>query len=109
MTEQFFFEEAQQCRDTAAFEQVVEAALESKEVHHFGEFLSHPNCTGTLKRKLELFAYGTLKDCDASTVLTPAQRLKLQKLSVVHLCADKSVVPYADLMDSVGVGDEQSM
>ncbi|KDO26080.1 hypothetical protein SPRG_08441 [Saprolegnia parasitica CBS 223.65] len=60
-------------------------------------------------RLLTIFAHGRFKDyvrekeASAVPVLTPAQELKLRKLTVVSLCQEYKQVPYKVLMDELHI------
>lgn len=93
----------------AACAELVKQVLEAPGVYVFGELLDMPNITELAKGEeqnfystLELFAFGTYKDYLASKnkflELTPAQKKKLQHLTIVTLATKSKCIPYDTLL-----------
>lgn len=93
----------------AARTELIKQVLEAPGVYVFGELLDMPNISelaSTSERKyfntLELFAYGTYKDYLANETnlldLTPAQKKKLQHLTIVTLATKSKCIPYNILL-----------
>lgn len=98
----------------------VQAALEAPGVLVFGELLDLPRVqqlAGTEYAKdlelLKLFAYGTLRDYkgneSAYPPLTEAQLRKLRQLSVASLAAHSRSLPYAELMEELGLSSRREL
>ncbi|XP_056642625.1 COP9 signalosome complex subunit 7a [Diorhabda carinulata] len=96
------------CTKGAACAELVKQVLEAPGVYVFGELLDMPNILelATTDKKyfntLELFAFGTFKDYLANQnevlELTPAQRKKLQHLTIVTLAMKSKCIPYSTLL-----------
>ncbi|OQR80938.1 hypothetical protein ACHHYP_16989 [Achlya hypogyna] len=98
---------------------LIQQVLTNKKLFVFGELLHMPNVMALAEsdqadqvshhRLLSIFAHGRFKDYvrekDAGSVpqLTPAQELKLRKLTVVTLCQEYKQVPYRVLMDELQI------
>jgi len=99
-----------------ACEALVRQALEHSSIFVFGELLDCPNVQALeglapdgprMLELLRIFAYGTYPDYQARAAelpeLTPAQRRKLQLLTVVSLAAKDKCIKYADLQQALDV------
>lgn len=93
----------------AACTELIKQVLEAPGVYVFGELLDMPNImelANTPDKKyintLELFAFGTYKDylanCSSLLELTPAQKKKLQHLTIVTLATKTKCIPYSTLL-----------
>ncbi|KAJ8918492.1 hypothetical protein NQ315_008189 [Exocentrus adspersus] len=93
----------------AARTELIKQVLEAPGVYVFGELLDMANISelaSTSEKKyfntLELFAYGTYKDYLENKMnlleLTPAQKKKLQHLTIVTLATKSKCIPYNTLL-----------
>ncbi|XP_063232503.1 COP9 signalosome complex subunit 7b isoform X3 [Bacillus rossius redtenbacheri] len=98
----------------AAAVELVKQVLEAPGVHVFGELLDMPNIAELEKgpsagyhQALHLFAYGTyrqyLEGAARLPELTPAQRKKLQHLTIVTLATRTKCIPYAVLLRELDI------
>lgn len=97
----------------AACTELVKQALEAPGVYVFGELLDSPNIqelANTHKvflNTLNLFAYGTFKDYLANVQnfieLSPAQKKKLQHLTIVTLATKSKCIPYETLLEELQI------
>jgi len=102
---------AKNTKGKAGANMVVQQALNSKEVFHFGELLDHPNIQVLEKEDkpmfdlLKIFAYGTYPDYKANQAqlpsLTPQQLTKLRQLTIASLSAESKVIPYTVLLQTL--------
>lgn len=93
----------------AACAELINQVLDAPGVYVFGELLDMPNITELGKgpeklyiHTLELFAFGTYKDYlmnkDKFLKLSPAQKKKLQHLTIVTLATKSKCIPYNVLL-----------
>ncbi|XP_050310946.1 COP9 signalosome complex subunit 7b isoform X2 [Anthonomus grandis grandis] len=97
----------------AACVELVKQALEAPGVYVFGELLDSPNVADLLNTHkiylstLNLFAYGTYKDYLANPQdfmqLSPAQKKKLQHLTIVTLATKSKCIPYDVLLKELEI------
>lgn len=99
----------------AACTELIKQVLEAPGVYVFGELLDMPNITelgNTPAQKvylstLNLFAYGTYKDYVTNPKdfleLTPAQKKKLQHLTIVTLATKSKCISYEVLLKELGI------
>jgi len=104
-----------------ACEALVRQALEHSAVYNFGELLDCPNVqalaaaaeTQRLVEALRIFAFGTYSDYKARQSelpeLTPAQKRKLQLLTVVSLATKDKYIKFADLQSAVDVSSSREL
>jgi len=98
---------------------VIEKAIEDSTVYHFGELLDLPQVqqlaggpNAAHLEALKIFAYGTLNDFSASAnpiALNPAQKRKLQYLTLVSLCGASKAVKYDVLRQELGVASVREL
>ncbi|XP_058794619.1 COP9 signalosome complex subunit 7b [Phymastichus coffea] len=104
---------AKSAKGAAALE-LIKQAVETPGVNVFGELLDMPNIK-ELKdgphdnywRTLNLFAYGTYKEYlenkNQLLDLTPAQKKKLQHLTIVTLATKSKCIPYSILLEELDI------
>ncbi|XP_023020337.1 COP9 signalosome subunit 7 [Leptinotarsa decemlineata] len=94
--------------------ELIKQALETPGVYVFGELLDMPNVVEMVNsadkkclNTLELFAFGTYKDYLANQSelleLTPAQKKKLQHLTIVTLATKSKCIPYSTLLQELDI------
>nr|CAI5865488.1 unnamed protein product [Callosobruchus analis] len=101
--------------------ELIKQALEAPGVYVFGELLDMPNilelAESPVDKKyldaLELFAFGTYKDYLANKgvlpELTPAQRKKLQHLTIVTLATKSKRIPYNTLLVELDISNVRDL
>lgn len=104
-----------------ACEALVRQALEHSAVYNFGELLDCPNVQALaasadsqrLVEALRIFAFGTYTDYKARQSdlpeLTPAQKHKLQLLTVVSLATKDKYIKFADLQREVDISSPREL
>jgi COP9 signalosome complex subunit 7 len=105
----------------AACQALVRQALEHSAVFNFGELLDCPNVQALaaaaesqrLVEVLRIFAFGTYSDYKARQTelpeLTPAQKHKLQLLTVVSMATKDKYIKFADLQAAVDVHSQREL
>jgi len=99
----------------------VRQALDHHAVYNFGELLDCPNVqalaaaaeTQRLVEVLRIFAFGTYSDYKARQAelpdLTPAQKRKLQLLTVVSMATKDKYIQFADLGAAVDINSSREL
>lgn len=98
----------------AACVELIKQVLDAPGVYVFGELLDMPNITelgvgpdSKALKTLNLFAYGTYKDYTSKPSdyleLTPAQRKKLQHLTIVTLATQSKCLSYSELQKELDI------
>mmetsp|Transcript_46451 Transcript_46451/g.92939 ORF Transcript_46451/g.92939 Transcript_46451/m.92939 type:complete len:263 (+) Transcript_46451:100-888(+) len=100
---------------------LVQQAISSPSLYHFGELLEHENIAAIAATPdgkpwhdlLQIFAYGTFPDYRARQGSLPpldeAAALKLKQLTVVSLAAQNKVIPYAALLRDLELQDTRTV
>ncbi|GLV32414.1 COP9 signalosome subunit 7 [Carabus blaptoides fortunei] len=98
----------------AACLELIKQVLEAPGVHVFGELLDMPNVSelqngahSSYYNTLNLFAYGTyrqyIENKDKLLELGPAQKKKLQYLTIVTLATRTKCIPYSVLLEELDI------
>lgn len=111
---------AKQAKGRAAVA-LVQQAISSPALYHFGELLDHENIAALAETAdgkpwhelLQIFAYGTFPEYRARQASLPpldeAAALKLKQLTVVSLAAQNKVIPYASLLRDLELTDTRTV
>mmetsp|Transcript_30824 Transcript_30824/g.46516 ORF Transcript_30824/g.46516 Transcript_30824/m.46516 type:complete len:211 (-) Transcript_30824:130-762(-) len=98
-----------QSQQGKACEAIVKQVLDHSNIFVFGELLECPNVQAIsaspegakLLELLRVFAYGTYQDykarADSLPALTPAQKRKLQLLTIVSMASKERRIPFSDI------------
>eukprot|EP00045_Choanoeca_perplexa_P000971 m.17141 g.17141 ORF g.17141 m.17141 type:complete len:248 (-) comp10653_c0_seq2:158-901(-) len=104
----------------AACREIIDQAISAPDVFMFQELLDLPQIQGLVgteheptHRLLQCFAYGTVRQYKEQAALLPElkpeQHRKLQLLSIVFLCSQSKIVPYAELMQEAGIATVEDL
>ncbi|KAH3760788.1 COP9 signalosome complex subunit 7a [Pelomyxa schiedti] len=99
----------------AVIAKVVEDALDDPNLFVFSELLALPQIKSAplvLQEKLKLFAFKTFKDYKADDTygaLTQNQMTKLRQLTLISLAEKRRVIPYAELLQALGLSDTRQL